>query len=192
MKGWENLPETAYQRTQWLRDEQRATLLGVASKSKSLPLTTVILVALYTGYRKEVIQTLTWASIDFELNVINVPQKYNLEGKQGKPRAYNLPIVPELREILLEHRQLMKSACVQSTFLFPSPTNAQMPWDFSRPFETAVKNAGLTDFHFHDLLILCRVRKNLVQQQNYLRLRIFHCSDRNHNRSIHLRQYRLS
>lgn len=151
MKGWENLPETVYQRTQWLRDEQRVTLLSVASRSKSLPLRTVILVALYTGYRKEVIQTLTWASIDFELNVINVPQKYNLEGKQGKPRAFNLPIVPELREKLLEHRQLMEAACVRSPFVFPSPTNAQMPWDFSRPFETAVKNAGLTDFHFHDL-----------------------------------------
>lgn len=151
MKGWENLPETPYQRTRWLRDEERVRLLEAASKSKSLPLRTVILVSLYTGYRKEVIQTLTWGSIDFELNVINVPQKYNREGKQGKPRAFNLPMVPELRELLLKHRQLMMSAGVQSPYLFPSPTDAQKPWDFSHPFRTAVKNAGLKDFHAHDL-----------------------------------------
>ena len=151
MEGWKNLSESAYQRTRWLDEDERGRLLDAASKSKSIPLKTVILLAIYTGYRKEVIQTLTWDSIDFEMNVINVPQKYNLEGKRGKPRAFNLPIVPDLRELLIAHQNLMQSAGVKSSYLFPSPTNAEMPWDFTRPFETAVKNAGIKDFHFHDL-----------------------------------------
>ncbi|MCO6432218.1 MAG: site-specific integrase [Deltaproteobacteria bacterium] len=153
MGRWKRLSEDQYARERWLDDDERNLLLEAADKSKSIPLVTVILVALYSGYRKEVIRTLTWKSIDFEANVINVPQKYSQKGKPGKPRAFALPIVPELREVLLRHEAMLKKVGVRhiSPFVFPSPTDANLPWDFSRPFETAVRKAGLVDFHFHDL-----------------------------------------
>lgn len=99
MAGWKNLSEAHHQRDRWLKDDERDRLLAIARTSKSIMLPTVIWFAIYTGYRKEVIRTLKWESLDFNMRVINVPQKYSREGKRGKPRAFNLPIVPALSEI---------------------------------------------------------------------------------------------
>lgn len=151
MQGWKNLSEAAYQRERWLDDDERRKLLSVAAKSKSIMLPTVILVAIYTGYRKEVVRTLKWESIDLKMGVINVPQKYSLQGKRGKPRAFNLPIVQELRSLLEQHRARLEAVGVKSDFVFPSPSNPLVPWDFTSAFESAVKKAKIHDFHFHDL-----------------------------------------
>lgn len=98
----------------------------------------LVLTALHTGMRKSELLGITWEVVDLTNGFIHVKQTKN-------GRARSLPINRTLRSVLVSLR-----------------TRIDVPWVFHdghgrritdrfKPFEAAVKKAGLVDFHFHDL-----------------------------------------
>jgi integrase len=98
----------------------------------------IVLMALHTGMRKEERLSLTWDAVDMTHGFIRLKQT-----KNGTARA--LPFNETLWSLFSGLR-----------------TRQDVPWvfhdaegrrynDIRHPFERACEDAGLTDFHFHDL-----------------------------------------
>lgn len=147
-KDFEKLSEMGARRERYLLDAERESLLRAARQSLNPHLETVINVAIMTGFRLNTIRHLRWTNIDFETSMIRLTRAMvNEEGKRGKPRSPNVPMVPPLRTMLLEQQGKHGNG----EFLFPSPEKLNKPIDFRSAWRTAVKRAKLDDFHFHDL-----------------------------------------
>jgi len=130
-------------RVRYLSDEERKNLLAACEESSNPHLYIIVLLALSTGARKMEIMNLTWADVDLDKKMI-----YLRETKNGDIRT--LPIVPKIGEILLEKFKESKTA-----LLFPSERNSEKSIEIKSPFEKALKRAGITNFHFHDLRHSC-------------------------------------
>jgi len=97
----------------------------------------VIVVALNTGLRKGEILALKWDDIDFEREVMIVKKS-----KSGRPRI--VPLNNSVLEILGGRQR-------NSRYVFPNPKTGKRLKDVKRSFSTALRNAGIKDFRFHDL-----------------------------------------
>jgi len=97
----------------------------------------IVLVAVNTGMRKEEIRTLKWRDVDFERGFVTL-----LKTKNGETR--NVPLNKTAREILMS---IPKNA--RSPFIFCNSEGNL--YNFRTSFMTALKNAGIKDFRFHDL-----------------------------------------
>ncbi len=149
MKEWDMINENpclkisklknARGRVRYLNDQERRNLLDACEESSSRYLYLVVLLALTTGARKMEIMNLRWENVDLDKELI-----YLHETKNGEMRL--LTIVPMVRKLLLKHMQESKTA-----LLFPSRRDKENPIDMMKPFQAALKRAGIADFHFHDL-----------------------------------------
>jgi integrase len=110
----------------------------------------IITVALNTGMRKMEILSLKWDRIDFENNVITLPQT-NTKSKKMR----RIPISSTLRKTLLEQK-LMSGG---SEFVFPSAgsKNGHLSW-LRRSFTTACRRASIQGLRFHDLRHIAATR----------------------------------
>jgi integrase len=97
----------------------------------------IVLFALHTGMRRGEIFNLKWFDIDATREAIHVRQS-----KNGKARA-----VPMNETI----KSLLQGLPKTSEQVFPSPKTGGRVVDVGRQFERAVKEAGLSNFRFHDL-----------------------------------------
>lgn len=168
-RDFERESERAQQRDRALSEEERIRLLEEAKKSRNPHLWAIINLAIMTGFRRNTIRYLRWSQIDFTENMIRLKKpNVNEQGKKGKPRAVNVPIVPPLRKILIEHFETYGKI---SDFVFPSLDDPQTPIDFQTAWKVARKNAKLKDFKFHDLrgtsatyLGMMKVPLHIIQQ----------------------------
>ena len=115
-------------RTRWLRHEEAERLLMECEKIPRLYMFTAI--ALLTGMRLGEIESLRWGDIDLEKGTIRIP-----DSKTGQARI--IPLEEPLKRIL-------------ETW----PKTGEMvlgKFTHKKAFMGAVKRAGLSDFHFHDL-----------------------------------------
>ncbi|HWP91747.1 MAG TPA: tyrosine-type recombinase/integrase [Thermodesulfobacteriota bacterium] len=103
----------------------------------------VIRIALNTGMRQGEILGLKWEWIDFEHNIITLPQTNTKSKKTRK-----IPVNPVVRTILIE-RKLTSGG---SEFVFPSPKgiDSHLNW-LKHSFKTACKKASIENLRFHDL-----------------------------------------
>ncbi len=167
-RDFERESERAHQRNRFLLDDERERLFAEAKKSRNPHLWVIINFAIMTGFRKNTIRFMKWSQIDFNENIIHIKNPtVNEQGKKGKPRATNVPIVPTLKTILLEHFKKYGT----TEFVFPSSDNPQVPTNFRSAWEVARKNAKLKDFKFHDLrgsagtyLGMMKVPLHIIQQ----------------------------
>jgi integrase len=99
-----------------------------------------VTLALETGLRIHGCLTLLWSEIKDGIIVKKV--------KGGT--VVRVPVTNTLREALDEYR---RDSRVMSKYVIPSPVNPSkhMGTDANFGFATALKNAGIEDFHFHDL-----------------------------------------
>ncbi len=97
----------------------------------------IVLFASHTGMRRGEIFKLRWFDIDMTRETVHVRQS-----KNGKARA-----VPMNETIKILLQGLPKT----SEYVFPSPKTGGRVMDVGRQFERAVKEAGLSNFRFHDL-----------------------------------------
>jgi integrase len=126
-------------RIRFLDDDERDHLLKSCRESNNEYLYTVVVLALSTGMRKSEIMGLTWKDVDLKGKRITL-----LETKNDEIRV--LPITGHALELLRKHVRR-----IDSELLFPSKMNSAKPIDLRTPWETALKNAGIEDFRFHDL-----------------------------------------
>jgi len=96
--------------------------------------------ALSTGMRQGEIMNLRWQDVDFEKGIIILH-----ETKNDERRA--VPLTSYALELLKEQNKLRR---IDTDLLFPGK-NPKKPVFIRAPWITAVKEAKLLDFRFHDL-----------------------------------------
>jgi len=126
-------------RIRHLSESELEALLRSCAKSENPRLEILILTALATGAREGELLALRWRDIDLRQGLIHFPH-----GKNEDPKT--IPIVRSLAE-RLEHLAASKKS--EKDLIFVTDTGAP---NFPRAaWKTALRNAGIEDFRFHDL-----------------------------------------
>ena len=120
-------------RTRFLEKEELKKLLECCD-SRLRP---IVLLAVNTGMRKAEIQNLKWREVDFHRGFITL-----LRTKNGEVR--NVPLNQTAKEALIA---VPKNP--ESSYIFCNSKG--IPYNFGASFLTALKNAEITGFRFHDL-----------------------------------------
>jgi len=102
----------------------------------------IVIAALHTGMRKSEILNLKWDNVDLRHGFIslNQSQTKNAERKE-------IPINSTLRAVF---QAITRRLDMPYVFYNPA-TSSLYQKDLKKSFATALKKAGITDFHFHDL-----------------------------------------
>jgi integrase len=125
-------------RTRHLSHEEAEKLLTCCS----LDLRVVVLTAMQTGFRTKELKSLKWSSVDLINGAATVESCY---AKNGEART--VPLTDDIAIALAKIRDERKPAPDDLVFLYEGK-----PWaTWRRSFRTALKNAGIKDFRFHDL-----------------------------------------
>lgn len=129
-------------RTRFLSDEERAVLLKAVGQSVWPGLKALVLLAITTGARKGELTALKWSDIDLKKGRALVR-----ETKNDEPRT--LPLAGQTLEAL---RELKLKNSARSDFVFSQPSGFPGPYEhFDIHWYAALEEAGIADFHFHDL-----------------------------------------
>jgi integrase len=134
----DSLPENN-QRTRHLSFEEEDRLFAKLTGERE-HLRPLVTVALYAGPRRGELLKLRWSNLDFGLDLINFT-----ETKTNRDRA--VPMEPIVREALLELSQQIGDA----EFVFTNPDTGTRYTDVKKSFTAACREAGITNFTFHDL-----------------------------------------
>lgn len=123
-----------------LTEEEAMSLLQACRFSKSPYLYCIVLIALTTGARRGEILALEWQAIDFENR-----RAYLKETKNGRPRTVALaPQVFAELEKIYQNRNPKKPLVFASAMAFGKI-------DIKKAWQSALKQATIIDFRFHDL-----------------------------------------
>lgn len=134
-------PKLPRGRVRFLDDHERARLLQACKDSSNAWLYLCVTLALSTGMRQGELMGLKWQDV-------NLPQGYLIlhETKNGERRR--VPLAGHGLALLREHAKVRR---IDSELLFPGNAHKDKPIDLRKPFETALKQAEINDFHWHDL-----------------------------------------
>ncbi len=128
-------------RVRFLSDEERTALLAACKPNPDLYLAVVL--SLSTGARRDEIMSLRYGQIDFKRKVITL---YDTKNKETRA----LPLVGSAFALLQERAKVRQ---LTDDRLFPPTARAMKSesLDLRNAWEKALKTAGITDFHWHDL-----------------------------------------
>jgi integrase len=134
-------PAESQGRVRFLSDDERDRLLAVCRPHRDLYLAVVL--SLTTGARQAEIMGLQWGQVDFARQVITLHKT-----KNGETRS--IPLVGEPFK-LLQARAKVRN--LKDDRIFPPTAQAKKAecLDLRVQWESALKAAGLIDFHWHDL-----------------------------------------
>jgi integrase len=132
------LPENNW-RTRYLLDEEEPRLLQVLTGPRE-HLRALVIVAIGTGMRRGDQLNLRWEKVDFQRNVIYVPNS-----KTGKD--YAVPMDEDVRDVLLHLRQQGR----RDEYVFINPGSGKPYTELKKAFGTACRLAGIVGLHWHDL-----------------------------------------
>jgi len=127
-------------RVRFLSDEERTRLLTACQGSHNPYLYTGVVVALTTGARKGELLSLHWPDVDLGRRMLTFR-----ETKNGETRS-----VPLTGNDLAVFTQHAKVRMLDTSLAFPDRTGTR-PLGIRGAFDNAVEQAGIVDFHFHDL-----------------------------------------
>jgi integrase len=133
-------PKEPRGRVRFLSDDERERLMEACRTSNNPYLYPAVVLALSTGTRKMESMGLYWKDIDFQRQTIILH-----DTKNGERRT--LPLKGHALELI---QQLSNGRRMDSDFVFPSQ-NGKKPFDLRRAWVAAMKNADITNFHWHDL-----------------------------------------
>lgn len=128
-------------RIRFLSDDERDRLLAACKASESPDLYTAVIIALSTGARAQEVLGLRWGKVDLNRKVATLH-----ETKNGEVRV--LSLAGQALDLLRERAKVRR---LDTDLVFPGRRKPDKPVDLRTPFETALKTAGITDFHWHDL-----------------------------------------
>ena len=123
------LPQPSAARARFLSDAERTALLAACKESPSPALYALVLLALTAGARRGELYALRWADVDLTRRWAIFPKT-----KNGTARG-----VPLVASVVTELQKL------------PRTDERVFPAMMTRAWRTAVRNAGLLDFRFHDV-----------------------------------------
>jgi hypothetical protein len=103
-------------------------------------------------HRKRELLSLRWQNVDFERDVIHVMNSRRERTKSGRSRS--VPLTSIAREELLE----LHKESGWSEYVFVNSKTFQPLTDVKKAFTSALRKAGIVDFHFHDLRHTCATR----------------------------------
>jgi integrase len=126
-------------RVRFLDDDERKRLLDACQANDWLYL--AVIVSLSTGMRKGELMGLQWPDVNLKDGFIILH-----ETKNGERRR--VPITGLALELLREHSKVRR---LDSRLLFPGTVSPDRPLDLRKAWQTALKRAEITDFHWHDL-----------------------------------------
>ena len=126
-------------RRRYLLDEEEQQLMPFLTGARA-HLRAAVLVAIGTGMRRGDQLNLRRSAVDFQRDVIWVPN-----AKTGQ--AYAVPMSAQVRAVMLE---LLRPSH-NSEYVFTNPQTGKPYSDLRRPFTEACKEAGIRDFRWHDL-----------------------------------------
>lgn len=130
-------------RKRWLRDEldERERLLAVL-ESRQTYLYRLVLLDLNTGLRRTEILSLKVEDVDFHLGKLRAKETKNGEERSIEMNETARAILGELVAEAKQHGW---------QYLFTNPKTGTRYKDVKRAFTSALKEAGISDFWFHDL-----------------------------------------
>jgi integrase len=133
-------PKEPRGRVRFLSDDERKELLKACKNSKNPYLYIVVVLALSTGMRRGEVLGLRWQDVDTINGRIILH-----ETKNGERRA--IPLTSHALELLKSHNKLRHLA----TDLLFSGKNPEKPILIRASWLSAVKEAKISDFRFHDI-----------------------------------------
>jgi len=134
----QKLPENN-QRTRHLSFEEEDRLFAKLTGNREY-LRSIVTVAIYAGPRRGELLKLRWSDVDFALNTINFKQT-----KTNKDRS--VPMEPIVRTVLSELHEVAGDL----EYVFVNPDTGTRYTEVKRAFASACREAGISDFTFHDL-----------------------------------------
>jgi len=114
-------------------------------------------VAIYSGPRRGELLKLRWSNVDFDLNAINFT-----ETKTNRDRS--VPMEPIVHEALLELRDQAGDA----EYVFTNPDTGTRYTDIKKSFSAACREAGVTNFTFHESQSCTKLCWNCATNMNKL------------------------
>lgn len=126
-------------RVRYLRDEEEPLLLSALAGGRE-HIRPLVIVAVGTGMRRGDQFNLRWEQVDFQRDVIHVPNS-----KTGND--YPVPMNEEVRAIMLGLKRQSKD----SDYVFLNPETGAPYKDVKKAFGTACRKAGIKNLHWHDL-----------------------------------------
>jgi integrase len=126
-------------RKRYLRVEEEQRLMD-ALTGRRAHLKPVVILAIHTGMRRGELLSLRWQNIDFARSLIYVTNTKTAHDRE-------VPMNAKVRETLLELLQVHG----ECEFVFTNPKTGVNLVDLKKGFKGACKEAGITDFRFHDL-----------------------------------------
>jgi integrase len=125
-------------RVRFLSDDERHRLLTACKNSKNPHLYTIVVIAISSGGRYSEIRNLTWESIDLIQGKAVIEQTKNGDRKTLFLKGHALDLLIKI------------NGFKSNGLVFPSTKNRSKPINIRSAWVKAVKEAGLTDWHFHD------------------------------------------
>jgi integrase len=132
-------PKESRGRVRFLDDDERATLLAGCKESSNPWLYPCVILALSTGMRQGELMGLKWQDVNLKDGYLILHETKN--GERRTAAGHGL-------ELLRGHAKVRR---LDTDLLFPGTVHKTKPIDLRKPFETALKAAAITDFHWHDL-----------------------------------------
>jgi integrase len=138
-------PKEPRGRVRYLDDDERHRLLEACRASSNRMLHTIVVLALATGCRKMELLSLTWAQIDLGRAMMTL-----LDTKNGEPRS--IPLTGSALDVMQAHAKVRR---LDTTLVFPRADDRR-PVDIRHAWYEALRQAGIDDFRFHDLMAFDR------------------------------------
>jgi len=136
-------------RVRFLSNEERIALMAACEESKTPELRIIVWIALTTGARKGEILALRWRRVDMARHVLVLDSLDDAGTKNGETRS--VPLVSHALDAMRDWAKVRPLDGNALVFPGRTPTTKDTPLDIERAWQTAMKRAGLVDFHFHDL-----------------------------------------
>ncbi len=127
-------------RTRYLLDDEEMVLLSHCQGERA-HIYPMVIVAIGTGMRKGDQLDLRWEKVDFQRDVIYVPNM-----KTG--HDYIVPMNQDVRSVLLTRKREAKP---DAEFVFINPKTSKPYGDIKKAFSAACRDARISNLHWHDL-----------------------------------------
>lgn len=144
-------PKVNNERTRYLTDSERESLLSACQSSANPDLYLVVVLAISTGMRKGEIMDMRWQDIhtapDQSFTRVHLTKTKNDKARSVLITSPALELLEARRKKVIESREVN----VATGLIFPSTVNADIPVDLRKPWSAALLAAGIEEFRFHDL-----------------------------------------